>query len=660
LLVFAFLIGASVSAFDLPVDRASIEQDYTERENEGVRNLLTFADLFGAIGNGGPPGFEIDFSAATSLLDGSTIDPTRIHGTIYAGPYPFEASENSYAYKRFRLRSRVREGRAILRVDRLIDSNNSEDWTDSGQLCVRFDLQLAEPGVDRHLGVYDTFLLFRRTADGFEKLPSILEGPFVGLIQSEDPTRLLVAFRTSEAIEARVVLDDGRSFLSDSPVRRHEIAITGLLAETRYRYRVEIGGSTTCSYGFKTAPKPGKSKTIFAYAGDSREGRGGGMSAFMGHNHATAERLASLAFNTGAEFLLMGGDLVNGHTTSEIDFATQLQAWKQAVSGFWSSRPVYPVIGNHESLLRSFRSDDRRRVALDRWPYETASAEAVFAREFLCPENGPEPSDPRRPTYKENVYSFQHGSVFCIAFNNNYWVAYHSYDHGGSPEGYILNDQMAWIESELERAEKNRTVRYVLLYAQEPIFPNGGHVGDAMWWRGDNTVRASTFNQGEVIPEPKGIIEVRNDFARMVGRYSKVAAVLTADEHSYHRVLIDRDVPIGDMTVDDKDENGRIDWPDEPCSPLSDLRYPTWYLTSGGAGAPYYAEEPSPWNQHWKQAAVANPSSDADLSSSPYYYYSSQENLLIFRAYRRGLTLQVLNAHGELIDEIGNLMQVKN
>ncbi|MGD8394801.1 MAG: metallophosphoesterase [Candidatus Eiseniibacteriota bacterium] len=642
--------AAAADPSDLPVDLAAIRERFEERHHVGVRNALSLDQVFAAIGDGDADGLSVDFRAVTTLTDGTTIDPARIYGSAWAGPYPFEADETEFDAKRFRTRSRVRSGATTLRVAQLLDEDNSEGWTRRGQLCVRFELRLELPGMDRDLGTYDTFVFFERTDEGFRALPSIVEGPFVGLLHSGDPTRIVVALRTSEPIVARVSLDDGRTFESPAAALRHEIALTGLEPAHDYRYRVQIGASTTASHGFRTAPEPGGGGAVrFAYTGDSRQGRGGGMLAFMGLNHRTLTQLLALAVVEDVDFALFGGDLVNGYTSSQLDFETQLRGWKQAVAGFWSSRPIYPCIGNHDTLLRVYRSREHGRVSLDRWPYATSSAEAVFAREFLNPSNGPLPSDPRRPAYEENVYALQYGQVLAIAFNNNYWAADHSLEYGGSPEGYILQDQLAWLEEELERAEHDPTVRYVILYAQEPVFPMGGHVGDAMWYDGDNTVRARTYRDGRVVPEALGLIEVRNQLVRLAGRYAKVAAVLGSDEHVYHRVLIDATVPVGDPARDDRDGNGRIDWPAESCSPLEDLAHPTWYLVSGGAGAPYYSEEPNPWATHWQHAG----------DTARFYRYSSQENVMIFHADRAGIGVRVLNPHGELIDEVENLMAVK-
>jgi len=53
-----------------------------------------------------------------------------------------------------------------------------------------------------------------------------------------------------------------------------------------------------------------------------------------------------------------------------------------------------------------------------------------------------------------------------------------------------MNDQLDWIKSELNRAEADDNIKYVILFAQEPIFPNGGHISDAMWYNGNNNIKS--------------------------------------------------------------------------------------------------------------------------------------------------------------------------
>ncbi|RZN64451.1 MAG: hypothetical protein EF806_03660 [Candidatus Methanoliparum thermophilum] len=155
------------------------------------------------------------------------------------------------------------------------------------------------------------------------------------------------------------------------------------------------------------------------------------------------------------------------------------------------------------TLLRIYDDGSKYGAELDRWPYSTDSAEAVFANEFFNPTNGPQTSDGRRPTYKENVYSFQYGPVKIIAFNN-YWFSSNPEKYGGLPEGYIMDDQLEWIRDELDSAESDLITRYVILFAQEPVLPNGGYIGDAMWYDGDNNARGYTVSDNKVLPEKRG------------------------------------------------------------------------------------------------------------------------------------------------------------
>ncbi|MEL6759901.1 MAG: hypothetical protein AAFP04_05810, partial [Myxococcota bacterium] len=96
--------------------------------------------------------------------------------------------------------------------------------------------------------------------------------------------------------------------------------------------------------------------------------------------------------------------------------------------------------------------------------------------------------------------------------------------------------------------------RHLFVFTHEPAFPNGGHVQDAMWYRGR-------------IPE---VLERRDAFLEILFRH-EVLAVFFGDEHNYSRTRID-------STLDPK-YAGRL-----------------WQIITGGAGAPYYARDLTvPW-----------------------------------------------------------------
>jgi hypothetical protein len=655
LIVFMCIVSSSIGAqslqeYYLPVKNPTVDS-YPEITYSGVRNLLSIDQIHSCIKNGSADGLIFDMTDITHLLDGSEIDPSRVYGYIYSGPYPFESNETQYSYYRFRLGSKIEHGKGTLLIDYLLQpSLNSEEWTDRGMVAARIELYCETEKQDRNLGIYDTYIAFTKEDTVYIKKPSIIEGPFVNMITSDNPTTTVISFRTDVDVRTQVVLNNKITFAEKQPNRKHEIAITGLHPDRQYEYFVHIDESKTKSYIFNSAPRAGEKTVCFAYIGDSREGTGGCEYTFMGLNRTILEKISNLIYVKGVDFFLVGGDLINGYTTVKDDFVNQLYFWKQTLAGFWHMRPVYTGMGNHEALLRIFDDGSLYGISLDRWPYKTESAEAVFAEEFVHPRNGPRVSDKRRPMYTENVYSFQYGPVKVIAFNNNYWVSYQSEKFGGAPEGYIMDDQLSWIKQELKKADNNPTVKYVVLFAQEPVFPNSVHREDAMWYDGDNNVRAYIYNakQETLLPGKKGIIEIRNELVRAVSYCKKVAAVLGADEHSYSKVVISSEVPIGNPEADDTNNNGKLGDTGEVYSSLTDLQYPTWYFSAGDAGAPYYAEIGNPWNSYWK-----------NQNNTRNYSFTSQNHVLVFTADDQKISLTVYNPFGEIIDGIDDLMKIK-
>ena len=636
---------------------------YPEKEFYGIRNLITDDQLQAAIQDGDSSGLVLDLTGIETLLDGSEIDPSKIYGKVYTGPFPFESEETEYNYKRYRRVNDISEGQGIIDTNTLLrDKYNSEKWTDRGTVAVRVTLFLEQEGQDRILGTYDTYTAFLFDDQTTQKLASFKEAPSVNLINSDDPTTMVIAFETATPEPATITIEGVGTVTSEAQTK-HEVVIDGLMPDTEYTYTVTIGeGETIVDFypesTFTTAPEAGEypddGSIVTVFMSDSREGEPAeGMQAFMGVNAATLERGLNLGFQKGGDVFVFGGDLINGYTTSPEDYEMQFNAYKQTVAGWHASKPIYTAMGNHESLLRNYDDGSSRGISIDRFDengsYDTESSESVFADEFVNPTNAPDTELPERPSYEENVYSFQYGTIKYIAFNNNYWVSYASSEVGGNPEGYMFQDQLTWIEQELEAAEADDTVDYVILYAQEPVFPNGGHVGDAMWYNGNNNVRAYTYNGTELVPAEKGILEVRDQFATLLSDYDKVAGVFTGDEHGYSRVLIDDTVPIGDITKDDTNGDGVISV-DEGFSSLSSLENPVWYISAGGAGAPYYAQEFTPWGEYWGEQ-------DNPVEG---FLSSSQEHTVILEATEDGLKMEVYGIQGELIDSIEDLTAIKD
>jgi len=383
------------------------------------------------------------------------------------------------------------------------------------------------------------------------------------------------------------------------------------------------------------------------------------MSEYLKVNYDAMERLTAIAQFHGTQVVLFGGDLSNGYTQYEADFQAQLRAWKQAVSGLTNSIPIYALPGNHEALLKSFNdTESKYGVGFDRWPYDKHSTEAIFAQEMVNPTDGPKARD-GFPSYDETAYTFQYGCVKFIGFNTNYWMESDSskssksalqnqltQKYGGCPEGYVMSEQLQWLEPQIAAADKDESVKYIILFAHEPIFPNGKHLQDAMWYNGNNNSRACVFANGKINPEKLGVIEVRNRIARVVSQSAKTVCVINSDEHAYYRTKIDKNTPVGD----DRDiVDNQIDWKNGKISPLSGLKHPKWYIVCGGGGAPFSAEKTSPWNRYWKSQGRGQRG----------YRYTPQEHILLFSTSDRGVSLRVVNSLGETIDGERNLLSIQ-
>ncbi|MCC6159689.1 MAG: metallophosphoesterase [Deltaproteobacteria bacterium] len=430
-----------------------------------------------------------------------------------------------------------------------------------------------------------------------KRAPTIAEGPFVDLV---DASSAVISWETDLPTRGEVIAA-GKRFSAPGTSTHFEIPITGLKsgAQTPYRVRIESGDFAFESreFAFKT-DDPSSGELVFASFGDSREGVGGGESQFGGTNYRTLARFFTAAAESGAEFIIHSGDLVNGYTTSSTDFAMQLAAFKRASGIVGHSVPVYEAMGNHEIVMDSFDVDGVGVVSFDKTGED--SSEAAFARAFVNPRNGPKADAPGAPTYDENVYTFDRGRCRFVVFNNNYWWSSHAETYGGNLEGYVMDDQFAWMVRVFNEAKNDSRIDHVFLVAQEAMYPNGGHVADAMWYHGGDPAKNDGVDRRYVVAR-------RDEIWRAFVGTGKAAAAIFGDEHNYNRTWI------GDE-LDPSYGGG------------------AWQIISGGAGAPYYARETNvPWAKFVKT-------------------FSARENWALFRVKGSRVEIEVRSFAGELID----------
>ena len=490
-------------------------------------------------------------------------------------------------------------------------------WQQSGLGTIGYRLVTTDGQI-----LYDGKVSFKGTGP-FEVLPTIDEGPFVNMLTSEG---CVISLHTSQPTPIAVTVD-GKEFLSESGTN-HEIAVTGMKPATTYSYTVNAGPLSQ-TYSFTTAPAAGtRSSFVFGYASDSRSGNGEGERDVHGANAYIMKKIMALAYQQEAAFMQFTGDLVSGYVTSAEDLSLQYRNWKNAVGPFAAYMPIVTGMGNHEALMRMFPGPGRG-YRIDRFPFETESAEALFSANFVNPLNGPDSEDgsaydPKKkttdfPSYKENVFYYTYDNIAVVVLNSNYWYAPSKEllpVTSGGLHGYIMDNQLAWLTETLATLETDDNIDHVFVTQHTPSFPNGGHVQDDMWYRGDNSRRP--YIAGE--PVEKGIIERRDEYLdALINKTNKVVAILTGDEHNYAKT------EVGPNTIiyDDKWE-----------LPKLELNRTIYQINNGAAGAPYYAQEQTPWS-----ASVSG--------------FTTQNALVLFHIDGKKVSMEVLNPDTlEKVDEL--------
>jgi len=434
--------------------------------------------------------------------------------------------------------------------------------------------------------IYDGIVSFRYT-DSFKIDDTIIEGPFVNKVTDHSVT---ISFETNNAIITSLKINNS-TIKDKNETGHHEFDISNLKPETEYLYTIFYGGNEQ-SYSFKTSPKPGSRKPfVFSFACDSRSGAGGGERDLYGANYYIMKKIMALVNQQDAKFMQFTGDMISGYLLSTEETDLQYANWKRAIEPFAHYIPVYVGIGNHEAIKTMFSDKPKKiRVNIEKFPFDTKSAEIIFANNFVNPNNGlatedgnkydPNPDKIDFPSYEESVYHYTYDNVAMIVLNSNYWYVpstRHIPLTGGNPHAYIMDNQLEWLNKIVQLYEKDENVDHVFVTLHTPFFPNGGHSRNDMWYSGNNNIRAHIAGKSV----EKGIIERRDELLEIiVNKSSKVRAILTGDEHNYNK-----------MEVGPKTNIYPEDWNLEKIN----LSRTIYQINNGAAGAPYYAQEQLPW-----------------------------------------------------------------
>ncbi len=530
------------------------------------------------------------FGNPKGTSEGVTLDFGDFKGTITYGLIPYGKAPHPLPV--FRFVKTLESGKANINIKSDFRyPYDFVDWQKNQMLSIGYRLT-DETG----MVVYDGEVSLKGRGP-FTVAPAIYEGPFVNMLKDTSAT---VWFNTT--LPVAVDLQINGETISSPTGTHHEIPVAKLLPETQYNYSVSYDGFNQ-QYHLKTAPKPGsRIPFVFAYTSDSRHATGGGERKIYGANAYIMKKIAALAYANNAVFMQFSGDLINGYLGTDAETQLQYTNWKKAVEPFWHYIPFQVGMGNHEALGHIFQDSlGRTRGFVDKFPFETESAEMAFAKAFVNPistlqsEDGsaydPSATTVDFPSYAENVFHYQYDNVAVVVLNSDYWYApslsFNPITSGGL-HGYVMDNQLKWLENTITALEEDATIDHVFVTQHTPVFPNGGHSRDDMWYSGNNEKRPLVA--GKAVQ--KGILERRDEYLDiLINKSQKVLAVLTGDEHNYNRLRLTDEVTI---------------YPENYPHEKLKVSRPIYQINNGAAGAPYYAQEVLPWSEHTKAFSVEN------------------------------------------------------
>jgi len=505
-------------------------------------------------------------------------------GSIHYGLYPQKQARYQQPVY-FKKTAKIIQGKAEIDISILTGKYDIANWEKTGKAKIGYRITNNYGSI-----IYDGTIVIKGKGP-FVVDTSIIAGPYVN---NTTHNSFVIWFETNYACSPYVIVDD-HNYLSRTNQNNttfHEITINNLEPDTEYKYEV-VFGDNKIQYDTKTAPLPGsRSDFTFAFTSDSRNGSGGGERNIYGVNAYIMKRMAALASSQKVSFFQFTGDMINGYSSNIGQTNLEYANWKKSVEPYWHYIPFITGMGNHEALVNIFDDGSEYGITIDKFPFNTNSAEAVFSQNFVNPEsklisedNAYYDTKPDRldfPKYGESVYYYTYDNIAMVVLNSNYWYtpSVKKIDEiGGNPHGYIMDMQLHWFRNTIDMLEANQDIDHIFVTIHTPALPNGGHANNDMWYFGNNLIRPVISGN----PVKKGIIERRDEFLDiMINKSKKVVALLCGDEHNYSRTKITKSTNL---------------YQDGYKGKKLKVSRPIWQITNGTAGAPYYGQEKLPWTE---------------------------------------------------------------
>jgi hypothetical protein len=173
-----------------------------------------------------------------------------------------------------------------------------------------------------------------------------------------------------------------------------------------------------------------------------------------------------------------------------------------------------------------------------------------------------------------------------IVLNSEYWKSSNP-AVAGSPEGYVMDQQLKWLDRTIQRFEADPKIDHIFVNLHSCLFPNGDHTDAGMWFDGHNDARPMING----VRAAKGIIERRDELIDVAINHSKkVVGFLVGSEHNFAFLEVTPDLPI---------------YPADYALPKLKISRKFYYINNGGGGAySYELFYNTPWWKHFQHFTV--------------------------------------------------------
>lgn len=236
----------------------------------------------------------------------------------------------------------------------------------------------------------------------------------------------------------------------------HEVTLTALKPEARYKYRARSGDLVSDGYTFRAA-KSRDSDLLLSFLGDGRTDD----DAVIARHRKLVEMAAT------SDLIFEVGDVVfDGSVEHWGRFLRRILTASDAEdpgAATGSTVPYQLVVGNHEiGLLPPGMSEDE---ATD-WDYFHQPFETMLR--FKAIVSNP-PNGAANEAWEERYYTLRYGCVTFIVLdaNNTSDDAFDNHDplsDGTTPDWQPGSDQYQWLIEQLERAQSESSFTFVLFH----------------------------------------------------------------------------------------------------------------------------------------------------------------------------------------------------